>query len=203
MKALVVFCHPYGESFSSGILQTVLETLEASGAETRCFDLYKDGFEPGLTETEFTTYLTPKIECPQLNRYIDTLKWCDALFFVYPTWWYGLPALLKGWLDRVLVPGVAFDIPPDGDIEPRLTHIMSLGVFTTCGASRKLTWFVGAPGKRTLLRGVRLLCHPRCRSVYAAHYSMDASTDLSRREHIQTVERKLAGFLRKQMRHAA
>jgi NAD(P)H dehydrogenase (quinone) len=39
------------------------------------------------------------------------LDWCDTLIFVYPTWWYGLPAMIKGWLDRVLVPGVAFLMP--------------------------------------------------------------------------------------------
>jgi NAD(P)H dehydrogenase (quinone) len=68
--------------------------------------------------------------------------------------------MIKGWLDRVLVPGLAF-LMPDGqndDIRPGLTHITRLGVFTTCGASFWLTRMVGAPGKRTLLRGVRLIC---------------------------------------------
>lgn len=203
MKVLVVYCHPHGDSFNAGILRSVLDTLDKAGSETRCIDLYEDGFDPGLSKTEFVTYLAPQVECPQLASYIEAVKWCDTLCFVYPTWWYGLPALLKGWLDRVLIPGVAFDIPPDGDIKPGLTHIQALIVFTTCGASRKLTWFVGAPGKRTLMRGIRLLCNAKCKSLYAAHYSMDTSTPASRKNHIRTVERKLAGFLEKQKRWAA
>ena len=94
-----------------------------------------------------------------LRRRIADLRWCDTLIFVYPTWWYGLPAVLKGWLDRVLVPGLAFLMPePGGTIKPGLTHIKGLAVFTTCGASWWLTTLVGAPGRRTLTRGIGLLC---------------------------------------------
>ena len=90
--------------------------------------------------------------------YCDDILWCDTLIFVYPTWWYGLPAMLKGWLDRVLLPDVAFHMPKaEGEIiTPGLHHIERLGVFTTCGASQWLTMFIGAPGKRTLMRGVGL-----------------------------------------------
>ncbi len=124
------------------------------------------------------------------------LEWCDALIFVYPTWWYGLPAMLKGWLDRVLVPGVAFRLPgPEGgNIAPGLTHIRTLGVFTTGGASRWLTALMGAPGKRTLLRGVRSVCARRCRTAFAMHYGMDASTPESRAAHLKQVARKVASL---------
>jgi hypothetical protein len=66
-----------------------------------------------------------------------------------------------------------------------------MGVFTTCGASRWLTWFVGAPGKRTLTRGVGLLLKPRKRSVFAAHYLMDSSTPASRARHLALVAAKM------------
>jgi putative NADPH-quinone reductase len=101
--------------------------------------------------------------------------------------------MIKGWLDRVLVPGLAF-LMPDGendDIRPGLTHITRLGVFTTCGASFWLTRFVGAPGRRTLLRGVRLLCAKKCRTVFAAHYLMDSSTGASRAKHLRRVAAKM------------
>jgi hypothetical protein len=76
-------------------------------------------------------------------------------------------------------------------IRPGLQHISRLGVFTTCGASRWLTWFVGAPGKRTLTRGVGLLLKPRKRSVFAAHYLMDSSTPESRQRHLESVAAKM------------
>jgi putative NADPH-quinone reductase len=101
--------------------------------------------------------------------------------------------MLKGWLDRVLLPDVAF-LMPDAEnrtIRPGLHHITRLGVFTTCGASRWLTWLVGAPGKRTLMRGVGFLCHPRRRTAFAAHYLMDSSTPASRAAHLARVNRAM------------
>ena len=93
----------------------------------------------------------------------------------------------------MLLPDVAF-LMPDGanrTIRPGLHHISRLGVFTTCGASRWLTWVVGAPGKRTLMRGVGLLLKPRKRTVFAAHYLMDSSTAASRARHLDRVAAKL------------
>ena len=73
-------------------------------------------------------------------------------------------------------------------IKPGLQHIQRLGVFTTCGASRALTWYIGAPGRRTLLRGVGLLLRPRARKVFAAHYLMDTSPRDALEKHLRKVE---------------
>ena len=148
MRALVVYCHPKDGSFTAAVRDTVLDRLARAGAEVRVHDLYAMRFQPVLTEGEWTGYL----EVPDNRAAVDAeardLAWCDTLIFVYPTWWYGLPALLKGWLDRVLLPGLAFEMPQaEGEtIRPGLLHIRRLGVFTTCGASFWLTLFVGAPG---------------------------------------------------------
>lgn len=193
MRALVVYCHPDPASFTAAVRDLVIERLRAAGAEIRLHDLYGSGFAPALTREEWRGYLdSPANRAPVADSATD-LEWCDTLIFVYPTWWYGLPAVLKGWLDRVLLPDVAF-LMPDGvnkTIRPGLTHIKRLGVFTTCGASRWLTFLVGAPGKRTLLRGVRLLCARRCRTAFGAHYLMDSSTPASRAAHLVRVGRAL------------
>ena len=193
MRALVVYCHPTPGSFNAAIRDLVLAKLEAAGAEVRLYDLYAHGFQPVLTTSEWQGYLDCPQNCGPVDAEVSDLRWCDTLIFVYPTWWYGLPAILKGWLDRVLLPDVAF-LMPDGankTIRPGLQHISRLGVFTTCGASRLLTWFVGAPGKRTLMRGVGLLLKPRKRSVFAAHYLMDSSTLESRQRHLLRVSAKM------------
>lgn len=189
MRALVVHCHPKGGSFTAAVRDVVLARLRVAGAETRVIDLYEQGFAPVLTAAEFDGYEKEPENVAPVADDVAALRWCDCLIFVYPTWWYGLPAMLKGWLDRVMLPGVAF-LMPDAehrDIRPGLAHITRLAVFTTCGASWRLTTFVGAPGKRTILRGVRLLCHPRCRTAFAAHYSMDSSTAESRARHLVRV----------------
>jgi putative NADPH-quinone reductase len=128
-----------------------------------------------------------------VERHCADVEWCDTLIFVYPTWWYGLPAMLKGWLDRVLLPDVAFLMPDETSrrIRPGLRHITRVGVFTTCGASWWLTKLVGSPGRRQLMRGVGWLCRPWHRRVFAAHYLMDSSTPESRRRHLERVARKM------------
>jgi len=197
MRALVIYCHPRPESFTAAVRDAVLERLAAAGAEVRLTDLYARGFQPLLSDAEHAGYL----DCPANQQPVaedaENLAWADTLIFVYPTWWYGLPAMLKGWLDRALLPDVAFIMPRgEGDtIKPGLTHITRLGVFTTCGASRWLTWFIGAPGKRTLMRGFGLLCAPRVRKAFAAHYLMDSSTSESRARHLDRVRHKVDRLL--------
>jgi NAD(P)H dehydrogenase (quinone) len=189
MRALVVYCHPKEGSFTAAVREVVLGRLAAAGAEVRLCDLYARGFQPVLTDAEWGGYLDAPANCAPVARDVDDLRWCDTLIFVYPTWWYGLPAMLKGWLDRVMLPEVAF-LMPDGanrTIRPGLRHITRLAVFTTCGASWWLTTFIGAPGRRTLLRGVGLLCHPRRRTAFAALYLMDSATDAARAAHLARV----------------
>ena len=170
----------------------VLDRLGALGAETRLIDLYAEAFDPRLDGAALETYADTARNRDGVQAHVAALQWCDTLIFIYPTWWYGLPAMLKGWLDRVLVPGVAFDMPaPGGTIRPGLRNVVRLGVFTTCGASWWLTRIVGAPGRRILTRGLRLLCDRRCRTVFAAHYLMDSSTAASRARHLARVARRI------------
>lgn len=193
MRALIVYCHPCQKSFNLAIRDLITDKLRAAGAEIRLHDLYASGFTPVLTWHEWKGYLqTPANRAP-VDQHCADVEWCDTLIFVYPTWWYGLPAMLKGWLDRVLLPDVAF-LMPDGahkTIRPGLQHITRLGIFTTCGASWWLTQVVGAPGKRTLTRGVGFLCAPRKRTAFAAHYLMDTSTPQSRARHLARVAARM------------
>lgn len=194
MRALVVYCHPRSDSFTAAVRDTVLAGLEDQGAEVRMQDLYQMGFDPVMGAQEHRDYEDEAINQNPVSGEIRDLAWCDTLIFVYPTWWYGLPAMLKGWLDRVLVPGIAFLMPDaaHANIRPGLGHISHLAVFTTCGASWWLTRFIGAPGRRTIMRGLGLLCAKGCKKTYAAHYLMDSSTPESRAAHL----RKVAGLVK-------
>ena len=190
-RALLVHCHPAPDSFTAAVRDVVLGRLDAAGAEWRLTDLHARGFDPVLGAEEHAAYLDGLAEGSDVASDCADLRWCDTLIFTYPTWWYGLPAMLKGWIDRTFLPGVAFHMPGRDarDIRPALTNIVRLGAFTTCGASRWLTLWVGAPGRRTILRGVRLVCHPRVRTAFAAHYLIDASTPESRAAHLARVAR--------------
>ena len=176
MKALVVFCHPCKDSFNKGILDLVLGRLAAKGAEVRLHDLYGEGFDPVLNWNEWKGYLTcPDNQAP-VSRQVQDIRWCDTLIFVYPTWWYGLPAMLKGWLDRVLLPDVAFLMPDaqNKTIRPGLRHIERLGVFTTCGASWWLTLPRALRSSSMLLIASSLVASPAWRRI--CHQSTPAST---------------------------
>ncbi|MEL6167564.1 MAG: NAD(P)H-dependent oxidoreductase [Pseudomonadota bacterium] len=192
MRALVVYSHPRPQSFTAAVRDLVVRKLLEAGAEVRVRDLYAEGFDPRLTSEDWECYEDEATNCDRVSDHVDDIRWCDALIFVYPTWWYGLPAMMKGWLDRVLLPGVAFAMPElNKGIRPKLTHITRLGVFTTCGATWWLTRWIGSPGRRTLLRGVRILCAPRTRTAFAAQYLMDSSTDAARAVHLARVGRKM------------
>ena len=111
MRALVVYCHPDPGSFNAAICSLVCAKLREAGAELRLRNLYAENFQPVLSQKEWHDYLDPALNTVTVTWDVESLRWCDTLIFIYPTWWYGPPAMLKGWLDRVMVPEVAFLMP--------------------------------------------------------------------------------------------
>ncbi len=194
MRFLVVYCHPVPESFGAALRDTVLEAIRARGDEVRLIDLYGERFEPVMFADERRSYNEGAPADPAIAAHIERLRWAEALLFVYPTWWYGLPAMLKGWFDRVWATDVAFKLGEGGQIVPLLTNIRKLGVITTCGAPWWLSLLMGQPGRKTILRGIRAICAKRCKTMFVAHYLMDASTAETRAAFLETVRRKVKGF---------
>src|SRR6188472_1900059 len=157
-RALVVYSHPDDGSFVRAVRDRVTTALRSQGAEVRVDDLYADGFDPAFTESDRRRHLEPGAD-PSLQRYVDDLLWCDTLVFVYPTWWSGQPAMLKGWIDRVWVNGVAWDLPEGSNrLRPLLTDIGRIVVVTTHGSSRLVNAAQGDAGKHLVRRSLRFLC---------------------------------------------
>ena len=195
MRVLVVYCHPVPESFCAALRDAVLDTLRGRGDEVRLVDLYAEGFDPVLSADERRIYNDGAPTDPALSPYFEHLQWAEAILFVYPTWWYGLPAMLKGWLDRVWATEIAFRMPADGGrIVSLVSHVRRIGVVTTCGAPRFFSFLIGQPGRKTILRGMRALCAPLARTLYLAHYDMDRSTPQSRAAYLDRVRKRVARF---------
>ena len=195
MRVLVVYCHPVPDSFCAAIRDAATQALGARGWDIRVADLYAEGFDPVMRADERRSYNEGAPTDPALSSHVDNLKWTEAVLFIYPTWWYGLPAMLKGWLDRVWATDVAFRLSEDKSrIVPLMGHVKRVGIVTTCGAPLWWTFMVGQPGRKTILRGMRALCATRCRTLYLAHYTMDASTPATRTAFLEKVSRKMAGF---------
>ena len=192
MRTLVVYCHPVPESFCAAIRDAAVETLTQRGWDVRLVDLYAEKFDPVMGCEERRTYNEHAPQDPALASHIENLKWAEAILFIYPTWWYGLPAMLKGWLDRVWATDVVFRLNDRGRIKSMMGHVNRIGVVTTCGAPLWWTILVGQPGRKTILRGMRALCATRCRTLFLAHYLMDTATASSRAAFIGKVRAKLA-----------
>lgn len=193
MRALLVFCHPDPDSFGAHLRDVVAASLAARGAEVRQRDLYAMGFDPVMSCEERRGYHTEGVNEVPVAEELAHLKWCDTVIFVYPTWWFGPPAMLKGWLDRVFVPYATFLLPTaDEPMRGQLSNIVRLVSITTCGASYWQSKFLCEPGRRMILRGLRFNCHPRCKTSYAALYKMDTATETARRRYADRVARLVA-----------
>lgn len=196
MRLLIIYCHPCPESFVAALLATTVTTLQGAGHETRVIDLYAEGFNPIMSAEERRGYHTPHDNERPVAAYLDALRWCEGLIFVYPTWWYGQPAMLKGWMDRVWVPHATFTMPEHGQpIRAVMTNIRLLGVITTLGAP--WWWWnvaIGAPGRKILLRGLRPLIDRRARTFWLSLHEMDSAGAARRSRFLAKVARKLSGL---------
>ena len=196
-RALVVYCHPLEASFVRIVRDRTVDALRAGGAEVRINDLHADGFDPTFSAVERARHLCPGAD-ESLRSYVDDLRWCDTLVFVYPTWWSGQPAMLKGWMERVWVNGVAWELPGGASrLVPRLTNVRRLVAVTTHGSSKFVNAVQGEAGKRTLTRSLRAMCHPLARTTWIAMYGIDTSSDDDRKRFLTTVDRKLARVARR------
>ncbi|WP_029032111.1 NAD(P)H-dependent oxidoreductase [Salinarimonas rosea] len=192
MRILVLYAHPDPESYVAALHRTVVETLTARGHEVDDCDLYAEGFDPVLSCAERRGYhATPSNRAP-VEDYVRRLEAADGLVLVNPVWNFGFPAILKGFLDRVFLPGVSFVIA-DGKVAPALRNIRLLMSVTTYGATRWRAVLMGDPPRRCVMRMLRVLAAPSARTAYLAHYDMNNATPESRKAFLKRVEATLSG----------
>lgn len=193
MRALVVYCHPVAESFTAGVRDAVIRGLKAAGHEVDLLDLYGEGADPVMGRDERLAYHEPGLNTVRIAGHLDRVKQADALIFVAPTWWYGPPAMLKGWLERVLVPHETFGMPkPFRSLERRLTNIRVLAAVSSLGSPWYWWLWIGQPGRRILLDGIGGIVHPRARKLWLALHSMDSASAERRAAFLAKVEARFA-----------
>jgi putative NADPH-quinone reductase len=145
MRILVVYCHPVETSFHASLHRDVVRTLQDAGHEVDDFDLYAEGFDPVLSREERLHYHDVPANRRPVEPYLRRLEQAEALVFCFPTWCFGLPAMLKGFFDRLLMPGVAFDISDPANVRPALTHLRRITAIVTYGRPRWMAWYMGDP----------------------------------------------------------
>jgi len=174
MRILVVFCHPATESFLRSILEALAARLEGDGHRLRILDLYAESFDPVLDAESWRAHRSDAARPDGLSDHIAALRDAEGLVFLYPTWWYGPPAMLKGWLDRVWQPGVAFALENGVFRTHYLTRTRRFAALTTHGSPR---WFieriVGDPARRQFVRGLALQFARGVKSCWRPIYDVD------------------------------
>src|ERR1700730_6104357 len=157
LRALLVVAHPLDNAFAKDAAARIRATLERRGIVVDMIDLYADDFDPRLTGDEHRGYFTTPYDSKAVAGYVARLRLAEKLVFVFPQWGFNVPAILKGFFDRVLVPGVA-SAPPSagGPLIPLRTHVNALWVVSSTGAP---WWgarlYMGDPVRRQIARGIK------------------------------------------------
>ncbi|KAB2868563.1 MAG: NAD(P)H-dependent oxidoreductase [Bauldia sp.] len=172
MRVFVLFAHPVETSYQAALHRAVIENLTAAGHDVDDCDLYAEGFDPVLSRDERLAYHDEATCRAPVRAYVDRLLAAEALVMNFPVWNFGYPAILKGFLDRVFLPGVSFRLE-DGGVKPMLHNVRKLAAVVTYGGSRWRAMLVGDPPRKCVKRAVRAVVHPLARTRYIALYDMN------------------------------
>ncbi len=190
---LILHAHPCAESFSRALYTVTCESLIAAGCSIDAIDLYAENFQPVLTAEERRGYHDIGLNLKPVESYVERLRSADALIMVFPVWNFGYPAILKGFIDRVFLPGVSF-VLNDGKISGHLRNIRFLGAITTYGTTRIRAMACGDPPRRCVTRHLRAVVHPLARTRYLALYDMNRSTDRARAKFCRQVSKVMSSI---------
>ena len=192
MRTLIVYAHPCAESFSAAIHGTVLKALTDRGWQIDDCDLNAEGFQPVMTVEERRDYHKIPDNTSPVETYVNRLRAAETLIMIFPIWNFGYPAILKGFLDRVFLPGVTFELK-DGEVQPGLTNIKRLAAFTTYGGTRMRALITGDPPRKCVTRAIRYACGwPK--TLYFGLYDMNNNGPEVLNDHLGRVRQKLQRF---------
>lgn len=194
MRALVLVAHPATESFTHAAAARAIAGLARAGHHVDVIDLYAQGYRAAMSREERLAYETDDpIRDPLVAAHVALLREAQILVFVYPTWWSGLPAVLRGWLERTMVPGVGFHLDArTNKVRPGLGHVRRIVGVSSWDAPRRHVWIVNDNGRRVLTRALRMSCGWRARTRWIAAYDMDRADAGQRATFLDRVERELA-----------
>ena len=200
MRVHVVHAHPVETSYNRALYETVLAALAKAGHEVDALDLYAEGFAPVMSRAERDRYHeVPDNITPELAPYVARLRAADAMVFVHPVWNYGYPAILKGYFDRVYLPGVTFvleggDGPDKGRLVPTMKNIGKVAFVTTYGGDRLRTMLMGDPPRRLARRWAWAMFGTLMPPRYLALYNIDNASPARRQTFLDRVSREFEKF---------
>lgn len=152
MKTLVIYAHPWDGSFNHSVLEQVKDLLENQNKTVDIIDLNKDSFNPVMTAADLKQFAKGDFADPLAKNYVERLKQADELVFIFPIWWYGEPAILKGFYDKVLLKGHVYD-QVDHNIQGIL-KVQKATIITTANINEEIFKALGDPIKKILSGGI-------------------------------------------------
>jgi NAD(P)H dehydrogenase (quinone) len=194
MRVHYLYCHPQATSFHAAIRARALAGLAAARHEVDLLDLYDDRFDPVMWEAERRDYHDTARNQAGLAGYIARLRAADALIVQFPVWSFGMPAMLKGYFDRMMMPGVAFDLSNPTRAKPLLGNLRRIAGIATYGRPRIRALAVGDPPRKMVKRYLPWFADWRARVDYYALYHMNVASDTDRAAFIDKVERAMSRF---------
>ena len=177
-RILLIHAHPVETSYSAQLRDVARQALEARGHEVDLISLYDDGFDAVLSREERLNYHDETINItPDIAPYVARIRAADAVVLVHPVWNFGLPAILKGFFDRVFVPGVAFTMSAGdkGKLVRILHNVKTVAVITTYGGPRFRAMLVGDPPRKVARRVLWAIFRPKKPVRYLALYNMNGN----------------------------
>jgi putative NADPH-quinone reductase len=193
LRVLVLFAHPVETSFNAALHKATIEALKAAGHEVDDCDLYGEEFNPVMSRQERLDYHTEGTATLPVQGYVDRLRAAEALVISTPVWNYGYPAILKGYFDRVFLPGVSFKLV-NGKVTPNLWHIKKIAAVTTYGGTRFRTMLMGDAPRKIFKRTLRALVHPLAKAKYLALYDMNRNDEATRKAFLSRVADEMRAF---------
>lgn len=192
MRVLVLFAHPVETSYQAALHTRVVETLKAGGHDVDDCDLYAEDFDPRLTRAERLAYHDLAADRSAVQGYIDRLQAAEALVLVFPVWNFGYPAILKGFFDRVFLPGVSFRMK-NGKVAPSLGNLKHTAAVTTYGGSRLRAFLLGDAPRKQVTRVLRAqsLGAPQ---DYLALYDLNRADADKRERFLQYIQKIMEKF---------
>ena len=189
LRVLILYANPVATSFGAALHAQTIATLRKKGHQVDDCDLYAEGFDPLLSERDRLEYHNIGINRERVSSYADRVIDAQALVLMYPVWNEGFPAILKGFLDRVFIPGVSFELSPDGALTPKLKNIQKLAAVCTYGANRLTSIMMGDPPRRVVKRMLRATLGQSVTCEYLAEYDLNRSTPKTRAAFLEKVKR--------------
>lgn len=193
MKVHVIYAYPMKTGLAVDIHRTVVDSLREAGHEVDDLDLYAENFDPVLSEEDRTIYHDEAINQRRIAPYVARLQAADAVVLCHPVWNFGWPAMLKGYFDRVFLPGVSFQMA-DGKVSPGLTNIRKLTSVTTYGVDRLRALYLGDPPRANGTRFLRVVCNRKVKVDYLALYGINAMTEARVQRFLAKVRKAMLAF---------